>query len=352
MAYEIGTDTVITDGRALDNIAGTDFVNTYDDLSPNVKMMENGENVDFQNPVSYYFMTDNDSMTFVNSTPGATCVLLLDTGPTPHLPSFTGAGATLFWGTSDGAAPVWGDYRYWQLIFTATANSIRATAGGFTFTGSSADPQPTAYLQPSFSMPSQFSGRYFQSVSADNSPLDQSTCNLSIRFTHEPDNNRIAVQCRGSKDSDPAGGNFDETVYINYTGFSDITAINVRYNVINQGTNQGSSTTWAHHAANNPTLSGSYAAGTDHSIIANSVLLQWLAKGRTRNEGTGTQEIESYSYANFEATNGLVVKVLNAGDWYTSTCDDLGGGSPGTGNSDWDTSHIYQAARGGTFVLV
>lgn len=349
MAYQIGTDTVVTDGRALDNIAGTYFNNSYDDFSPNVTMMSADDSVDFRNPVSYYFMTANDSMSFTNLTDGATCVLLLDTGPAPHFPSFSAAGGTLFWGTSDGETPVWADYRYWQLIFTASGSTIRAAAGGFTFTGSSAPPQPTEFLQPSFSMPSQFSGRFYQNVRATASPQDQSTCNLSIRFTHEPDDDRIAVVCRGSKDSDPAGGNFNETVYINYSGFDDITAINVRYNIQNQGTNQGSDTTWAYHAANNPTTP--FAANTDHSIISSSMLLKWLATGRTGDEGTATPEINSYSYANFAATNGLVVSVRNAGVWYTSTCDDLGYAAGGTANSDWDTSHIYQAAGGGTFAL-
>tara|TARA_Y100000389_G_scaffold41400_1_gene36088 strand:+ start:215 stop:1267 length:1053 start_codon:yes stop_codon:yes gene_type:complete len=350
MAYEIGTDTVITDGRALDNIAGTDFVNRYDDLSPSVKMMSSGDNIDFENPVSYYFMTGNAAMAFDNLSDGATCVLLLDTRPAPHFPSFTSGGGTLFWSTSDGATPTWGDYRYWQLIFTVSGSTIRATAGGFTFTGTSAPPQPTEDLQPSFSLPSQFSGRFIQSVQADNIPLDQSTCNLSIGFVHEPDDNRIAVVCRGSKDSDPAGGNFNETVYINYSGFNNITAINVRYNIINQGTNQGSSTTWAYHAANNPNTP--FAANTNHSIIANSMLLKWLATGLTGNPGTATQEVDSYSYVNFQATNGLVVTIQNDGVTYTSTCNDLGNDPAGTGINNWETSHIYQAAGGGAFVLV
>lgn len=349
MAYEIGTDTVVTNGRALDNIAGTSFVNSYDDFSPSVTMMSAGDNVDFRNPVSYYFMTGNDSMSFTNLSDGATCVLLLDTGATPHFPSFTAAAGTLFWGTSDGATPVWGDYRYWQIIFTANGSTIRAAAGGFTFTGTSAPPQPTEFLQPSFSLPSQFSGRFYQSVRATAAALDQSTCNLSIRFTHEPDDNRIAVQCRGSKHTDPAGGNFNETVYINYSGFDNITAINVRYNILNQGTNQGSDTTWAYHAANNPTTP--FAANTDHSIISSSMLLKWLATGRTGSEGQAQPEINSYSYANFTATNGLVVSIRNDGVWYTSTCGDLGSGDAGTANSDWDTSHIYQAAGGGTYDL-
>jgi hypothetical protein len=349
MAYEIGTDTVVTNGRALDNISGTSFVNSYDDFSPSVTMMSAGDNVDFRNPVSYYFMTANDSMSFTNLSDGATCVLLLDTGATPHFPSFTAAAGTLFWGTSDGATPVWEDYRYWQIIFTANGSTIRAAAGGFTFTGTSAPPQPTEFLQPSFSLPSQFSGRFYQSVRATGQQLDQSTCNLSIRFTHEPDDNRIAVQCRGSKHTDPAGGNFNETVYINYSGFDNITAINVRYNIENQGTNQGSDTTWAYHAANNPTTP--FAANTDHSIISSSMLLKWLATGRTGDEGKALAEINSYSYANFTATNGLVVSIRNDGVWYTSTCDDLGSGSAGTANSDWDTSHIYQAASGGRYDL-
>lgn len=303
MAHEIGTDVVIDNSRRLQNITGADGV--YSDLSPTVTQITNIINFDF--PVMSCDMTENLTFGATNIPTSADdtriSMLLLNRSADLHSLSFANVSGGIIWTTEDNQEPTWGDYQYWQVVFTASSDRITAAAGGFVDVSGGAG---TAEMSTNISIPNEWLNRLTQIE--DSGIGSFPTAGISIRFLHEPSDNRIAIRWVGYRSTETIPQTTNETTYVNYSGITNITSLDVQYNVSDQAIQGGGSQTFNCTPANPSTLqssdlrtTGIHNSGVDYNLLGSTagVYLLWQGSGRQRDEGSGLQGTLGYSYATF-----------------------------------------------------
>lgn len=133
MAIKISSTEVVSDSRALVNITGATGV--YTEFHPAVSAVSSSQ-INFNIPVNTSTLTANVTFSETNKEEGRTILLLLDTSPNFHTPTFS---SNIKW--SSNITPGWENYRYWQIILQCVDNTtVRAAAAGYeTFT----TPAPT-----------------------------------------------------------------------------------------------------------------------------------------------------------------------------------------------------------------
>ena len=127
MAINIGSVSVITNARALANIADADGISGSFHATPqNISTI-----IDFTTPMMTSVMSSNVTFTEANATDafkGTTSMLLLDTSATGYTPTFS---ANVKWPAS--TTPTWSSSRYWMISFQiCNLGVIRANAQGYT----------------------------------------------------------------------------------------------------------------------------------------------------------------------------------------------------------------------------
>jgi hypothetical protein len=215
MAIQTKGVTVINDSREVVNVAFTENC-TYKDWQPVAQTITT--DLDWHKPLMKLDMTGNVTFTYSNLKQGSSVVLILDTTATPHTPTFP---ADIKFPT----AVTWTDHRYWIISMTCWDVSpavIRATAVGYDALGT-----PSSSMDSTFTIPTNWVV-YNTFVNSVGFP----ECYCYISFTHEPGNNRIKVDFADGDSSQPT--NFRGPVYINYTGLTNITSVQVQYNVQSQ----------------------------------------------------------------------------------------------------------------------
>lgn len=127
MAIKISGTNVISDTRALTNIAGATGVYGNFHCAP----IDITDNINFTSPMMTCTMTAATSFTESGYAEGRTATLLLDTSTNSYAPTFS---ANIVW--KDNTTPTWGDYQHWQITFVCgdTSSTIYASAVGFTAT--------------------------------------------------------------------------------------------------------------------------------------------------------------------------------------------------------------------------
>lgn len=121
MAIKISSVTVVDDSRNF--VAVTDASGSYGDLhaSPSVTT----SNISVSNSIQTCIMTANQSFTMSGGDEGRTTALLLDTGSTPHVPTFP---SSIKW---VGGEPTWSTRRYWQITFLSRGTYFTGSAVGY-----------------------------------------------------------------------------------------------------------------------------------------------------------------------------------------------------------------------------
>jgi hypothetical protein len=304
MAHEIGTTAVIDDSRRLQNITGADGV--YSDLSPNVTQITNTINFDF--PVMSCDMTENLTFGATNIPTSADdtriSMLLLNRSADLHSLSFANVSGGIIWTTEDNQEPTWSDYQYWQVVFTASSDRITAAAGGFVDVSGGGG--GTAEMSTNISVPIAWLNRLTQ--------IEETTSGfpsafISIRFLHEPNDNRIAITWVGGRSTETISQTTNVTTYVNYSGITNITDLDVQYNVSDQDIQTGGSQTFNCTPADPSTLqtpsdlrtTGIHNPGVDYNLLGSTagVYLIWHGQGRGADAINGLGGTLGYSYAIF-----------------------------------------------------
>lgn len=304
MSHEIGTDVVIDNFRRLQNITGADGV--YSDLSPTVTQITNTINFDF--PVMSCDMTENLTFTATNIPTSADdtriSMLLLNRSADLHTLSFANVSGGIIWTTDNGQEPTWSDYQYWQVVFTASSDRITAAAGGFGDVSGGGG--GTAEMSTNISAPSAWLNRLTQIE--DSGIGSFPAAGISIRFLHEPSDNRIAIRWVGYRSTETIPQTTNETTYVNYSGITNITSLDVQYNVSDQGISTGGSQTFNCTPADPSTLqtsdlrgTGIHNSGVDYNLLGNTggIYFLWQGQGRKQDIGGGVAGTLGYSYASF-----------------------------------------------------
>jgi len=354
MAHEIGTDVVIDNNRRLQNITGADGV--YSDLSPTVTQITNTINFDF--PVMSCDMTENLTFTATNIPTSADdtriSMLLLNRSADLHTLSFANVSGGIIWTTDNGQEPTWSDYQYWQVVFTASSDRITAAAGGFGDVSGGGG--GTAEMSTNISAPSEWLNRLTQIE--DTGFGTTPTAFVAIRFLHEPNDNRIAIRWTGGRSTDTIPQSTNITTYVNYSGITNITALDIQYNVEIQGITTGDSLTFNCTPADPSTLqtgdlrtTGIHDSGVDYNLLGSTagVYLLWQGQGRSRDINNNIPGTLGYSYAGFPspldpnfAPHLKITMVCDQGTFVAT------GSMPitGSGVSIPDALSIYQAGDG------
>jgi len=126
MAIKVGNAEVITNARALTNIADADGISG----SFHATLQTITTVIDFTKPMTKLVMSSNVTFTEANATDafkGSTSMLLLDTSATGYTPTFS---ANVKWPAS--TTPTWSGSRYWMIAFQlCNLGVIRANAQGY-----------------------------------------------------------------------------------------------------------------------------------------------------------------------------------------------------------------------------
>ena len=214
MAIKVGGVTVINNSLEIGTSAQTTMDDCiYDDFHPNV-LTTTGV-VDLGKAFQKITLGSNVAFTSLNNSSsydGAQTTIFLDRGASLYTPTF--ASNILF-----PATPSWGTNRYWTLSFASWRDyQIRATAVPF-----------DAVTAPS----SSFSNFDISGWDTSESSYGTGTpwAAVYITFQHQSASNRVAVTYTSGNSR---VGSTQNTVYANYTGLTNISSVQVQYNISSQ----------------------------------------------------------------------------------------------------------------------
>lgn len=312
MAIQTKGVTAINDSRELVNIAFTENC-TYKDWQPVAQTITT--DLDWHKPLMKLDMTGNVTFTFSNLRQGSSVVLILDTTATPHTPTFPAE-------VKFPTAVTWTDHRYWIISMTCWeaiggSEVIRATAVGYDALGT-----PSSSMDSTFTIPTSWVV-YNTFVNGVGFP----ECYCYISFNHEPGNNRIKVDFADGDSSQPT--NFRGPVYINYTGLTNITSVQVQYNVQSQSCS--GDCTPSNYGFGPTPVSDGYNSGTYDNL---PTTFGWMAQANPNSFATN----RATTNANFTSSNPdfRVKLVCDQGTFYC------------TGEMTGKQSAIYLDAQYGT----
>lgn len=299
MSIQIGSTVVINDSLELENIDGAD--GKYDFFSPNIRQTTGL--IDFDTPMMECYMTSNLTFTEGNKRRGNSALLLLDTTANQYTPTFSN---NIKW--SGGTVPNWSNFQHWQIAFVCQNNvTVRATALGYTTLV-----QPG--LQTSFARPPFW--RTKKSITAS-SGFPETYCD--IRFIHYPNDNKI-VATFGDGDSQTAATT--TAVNINYTDLTNITSIQVKYDVTDQGCG-GDCNALNYGIGPTPAADG-WNSGTYYDIPTTGTGVRqfaWMAQSNPNEFAAG----QAATFASFDPlTPDITIRIICDQGTFFSTCS-LGG---------------------------
>lgn len=250
MAIKVSNQTVIDDSRNFfpENISGN-----YSNFHPKSNL-NTTTSINFNNTTQRIVMSSSATYSTSNLGTGKQTIVALDRSTSGYTPTF---GSEVEFA---GGTPTWSNRRHWIISMTCWSDTvIRATAIGFDEPGS-----------VSASMDSTFATLGFQSTQNDyGTSFEEAWCYMA--FKRDDSNNRIIVVMDGG---DTQAAASPTTVYVNYTGISSITSLQVQYN----GTFSTNGTTNQANWGPRPQDDG-YSSGTYYDIpnTPGQIFFGWMA---------------------------------------------------------------------------
>ena len=146
MAIKISSTEVITDGRALINIAGgTGNYSNFHAVPVDIT-----DNINFTTPIASCTLTQNTTFTSSGAAAGKSAMLLLDLSTNGYTPTWP---SEVNW--KDNTEPTWSGYRYWLVQFyVVSGTEYRASAIGYSSAAS--PPTEAVTLEGTTSTPISF----------------------------------------------------------------------------------------------------------------------------------------------------------------------------------------------------